>query len=91
MAQQMASDKIFIAEIISPELMAAGSPWSVWNVIGSRGSVIPFFRKLIDEQSPDLPITDERIRFWITLQQGNFVLCSLQMMKGREIFVPKIP
>ena len=93
-ATKLASDKIFIAanNIAGTD----GCRFSVvryGNVIGSRGSVIPFFRKLIDEQSPDLPITDERMtRFWITLQQGvNFVLCSLQMMKGREIFVPKIP
>ena len=63
------------------------------NVVGSRGSVIPFFRKLIDEGADHLPITDERMtRFWITLEQGvNFVLSSLAMARGGEIFVPKIP
>ncbi len=62
------------------------------NVIGSRGSVVPFFRKLIDERSDHLPITDERMtRFWITLEGGvNFVLTSLNLMHGGEIFVPKM-
>ncbi|WP_193182212.1 UDP-N-acetylglucosamine 4,6-dehydratase (inverting) [Nisaea sediminum] len=93
-ATKLASDKIFVAanNIAGHD----GCHFSVvryGNVIGSRGSVIPFFRKLMNEGATDLPITDERMtRFWITLQQGvNFVLSSLQMMKGREIFVPKIP
>jgi UDP-N-acetylglucosamine 4,6-dehydratase len=63
------------------------------NVIGSRGSVIPFFRKLVTEGAAELPITDERMtRFLITLQQGvNFVLSSMTLMRGGEIFVPRIP
>jgi UDP-N-acetylglucosamine 4,6-dehydratase len=63
------------------------------NVVGSRGSVIPLFRKLIAEGSDHLPITDARMtRFWITLQQGvDFVTSSIAMMRGGEIFVPKIP
>jgi UDP-N-acetylglucosamine 4,6-dehydratase len=63
------------------------------NVVGSRGSVVPLFRKLIAEGAKELPITDPRMtRFWITLQQGaDFVLKSLQRMQGGEIFVPKIP
>jgi UDP-N-acetylglucosamine 4,6-dehydratase len=63
------------------------------NVIGSRGSVVPLFRRLLDEGVTELPITDERMtRFWITLQQGvNFVLSCLSQMKGGEVFVPKIP
>jgi UDP-N-acetylglucosamine 4,6-dehydratase len=61
--------------------------------VGSRGSVIPFFQKLLDEGAKTLPITDDRMtRFWITLQQGvAFVLSSLEMMHGGEIFVPRIP
>ena len=63
------------------------------NVVGSRGSVVPFFQKLAADGAKSLPITDERMtRFWITLTQGvNFVLSSMEMMRGGEIFVPKIP
>lgn len=92
-ATKLASDKIFIA---ANNLSGAGGcTFSVvryGNVIGSRGSVIPFFKQLIADRKDHLPITDERMtRFWITLQQGvNFVLSSLEMMKGGEIFVPKI-
>ena len=61
--------------------------------MGSRGSVIPFFKKLIAEGATDLPITDERMtRFWITLQEGvDFVLKNFERMQGGETFVPKIP
>jgi UDP-N-acetylglucosamine 4,6-dehydratase len=61
------------------------------NVMGSRGSVIPFFLKR--RASGRLPITDERMtRFWITLEQGvKFVIQSLERMSGGEIYVPKIP
>jgi UDP-N-acetylglucosamine 4,6-dehydratase len=74
----------------------AGTTFSVvryGNVVGSRGSVVPFFQQLIAEGARELPITDERMtRFWITLEQGvNFVLSSLALMKGGEVFVPKIP
>ena len=93
-ASKLASDKIFCAA----EAMAgdAGTRFSVvryGNVVGSRGSVAPFFQKLVAEGASELPITDERMtRFWITLEQGvNFVLSSLEMMQGCEIFVPKIP
>ncbi len=63
------------------------------NVVGSRGSVMPYFQKLIAENADALPITDPRMtRFWITLTQGvNLVLSSMQMVQGGEIFVPKIP
>lgn len=62
------------------------------NVIGSRGSVIPFFRNLIAGGTDNLPITDERMtRFWITLDQGvDFVISSLELMHGGEIFIPKL-
>jgi len=63
------------------------------NVLGSRGSIIPFFEKLVSEGVKELPITDERMtRFWITLQEGvDFVFKSFERMQGGEIFVPKIP
>jgi UDP-N-acetylglucosamine 4,6-dehydratase len=63
------------------------------NVVGSRGSVLPLFAKLIEERAKSLPITDERMtRFWISLQQGvDFVLKNFSRMHGGEIFVPKIP
>lgn len=62
------------------------------NVAGSRGSVIPFFRKKLKLGEP-LPITDRKMtRFWITLDQGvDLVLRGLELMKGGEIFIPKIP
>jgi UDP-N-acetylglucosamine 4,6-dehydratase len=93
-ASKLASDKIFCAA----EAMAgdAGTRFSVvryGNVVGSRGSVAPFFQKLAAEGATERPITDARMtRFWITLDQGvNFVLSSLELMQGCEIFVPKIP
>ncbi|MEM9359801.1 MAG: UDP-N-acetylglucosamine 4,6-dehydratase (inverting) [Pseudomonadota bacterium] len=93
-ASKLASDKIFVA---ANNLVGRNkSRFSVvryGNVLGSRGSVIPFFRKIIADSGAHLPITHpDMTRFWITLQQGvNFVLSSLAMMQGGEIFVPKIP
>ena len=93
-ASKLASDKIFVA---ANNLSGTdGTRFSVvryGNVIGSRGSVIPFFEKLIAEKADSMPITDNRMtRFWITLEQGiDFVLSSLEMMTGGEIFIPKIP
>jgi UDP-N-acetylglucosamine 4,6-dehydratase len=93
-ATKLASDKLFVAA----NNIAGGHPtrFSVvryGNVVGSRGSVIPFFRKLIAEGADHLPITHvDMTRFWITLQQGvDFVLASLGRMSGGEIFVPRIP
>jgi UDP-N-acetylglucosamine 4,6-dehydratase/5-epimerase len=93
-ATKLASDKLFVAA----NNMAGGhrTVFSVvryGNVVGSRGSVVPFFRKLVTEGAIELPITDERMtRFWITLQQGvDFVLNNFVRMHGGEIFVPKIP
>lgn len=62
------------------------------NVVGSRGSVIPLFKQRAEEGQP-FPVTSlEMTRFWITLQQASqFVLDSLERMRGGEIFVPKIP
>jgi UDP-N-acetylglucosamine 4,6-dehydratase/5-epimerase len=93
-ATKLCSDKIFAA---ARSMAGADGPrFSIvryGNVLGSRGSVVPFFRKLVEQGAADLPITDERMtRFWITLQQGvNFVLSSAALAKGGEIFVPKIP
>lgn len=92
-ASKLASDKIFVAA----NNLSSGRPWfsvvRYGNVVGSRGSVVPFFRRLAKEGADSLPITDPRMtRFWITIEQGvNFVLSSLEMMQGGEIFVPKIP
>ena len=93
-ATKLASDKLFVAA----NNMVGGreSRFSVvryGNVVGSRGSVVPFFKKLISEGSTFLPIThNEMTRFWITLQEGvDFVLINFQRMFGGEIFVPKIP
>jgi UDP-N-acetylglucosamine 4,6-dehydratase len=93
-ASKLASDKIFIAaNNLAGQDETRFAVVRYGNVVGSRGSVIPFFRKLIGEGADHLPITDARMtRFWITLQQGvNFVTTSLAMMRGGEIFVPKIP
>ncbi len=93
-ATKLASDKIMVA---ANNLSWEGGPrFAVvryGNVLGSRGSVLPYFQELVQRGAKALPITDERMtRFWITLDQGvNFVLSSLEMMKGGEIFVPKIP
>jgi UDP-N-acetylglucosamine 4,6-dehydratase len=93
-ASKLASDKIFAA---ANNLAGAdGTRFSVvryGNVFGSRGSVVPFFKKLAEQGAESLPITDTRMtRFWITLTQGvNFVLSSMEMMRGGEIYVPKIP
>jgi UDP-N-acetylglucosamine 4,6-dehydratase/5-epimerase len=91
-ATKLVSDKLFI----SGNAYAGGSDtrFSVvryGNVVGSRGSVVPFFRDRA--ASGALPITDERMtRFWITLDQGvRFVMDSLARMHGGELFVPKIP
>lgn len=93
-ASKLASDKIFVAaNNLSGSKRTLFSVVRYGNVIGSRGSVIPLFQRLVDEGAPDLPITDRRMtRFAITLQQGvDFVLSSLRTMQGGEIFVPKIP
>ncbi len=93
-ASKLASDKIFIsANQLSGKDGCEFSVVRYGNVLGSRGSVVNIFEKLIKEQSSFLPITDARMtRFWITLGQGvDFVLSSLDQMVGGEIFVPKIP
>jgi UDP-N-acetylglucosamine 4,6-dehydratase/5-epimerase len=91
-ATKLAAEKIFVA---ANNISAGRTHYSVvryGNVVGSRGSVVPLFKSLFSRNLP-LTITDQRMtRFWMTLDQAvDFVLSSLQMMHGREIFVPKIP
>lgn len=93
-ATKLASDKTFVAaNNLSGDIGARFAVVRYGNVVGSRGSVAPLFQKLIAEGARDLPITDPRMtRFWITLSQGvDFVISSLDMMRGGEVFVPKIP
>lgn len=93
-ATKLAADKLFVAaNNIVGSLKTRFSVVRYGNVVGSRGSVVPFFQKLIQEGATELPITDPRMtRFWITLQQGvDLVLKSFERMQGGEIFVPKIP
>lgn len=93
-ASKLASDKIFVAaNNVATKKGTKFSAVRYGNVIGSRGSVIPLFRKLIETKEEALPITDEQMtRFWITVQQGSsFVVSCINAMKGGEIFVPKIP
>lgn len=93
-ATKLASDKLFTAaNNIVGNRETRFSVVRYGNVVGSRGSVVPFFQKLIQEGAKELPITDKRMtRFWITLQQGvDFVINSFARMQGGEIFVPKIP
>ena len=93
-ATKLASDKLFVAA--NNIVGAKETRFSVvryGNVIGSRGSVVPFFVKLIKSGAKELPITHpDMTRFLITLEQGvEFVLKNFERMKGGEIFVPKIP
>ncbi|WP_417317878.1 UDP-N-acetylglucosamine 4,6-dehydratase (inverting) [Emcibacter sp.] len=93
-ASKLASDKIFVAaNALGGEQEFSCSVVRYGNVMGSRGSVIPFFRNLLENGAEELPITDKRMtRFWITLPQGvDFVLSCLEMMQGGEIYVPKLP
>lgn len=93
-ATKLASDKLFVAaNNVTGALKTRFAVVRYGNVVGSRGSVVPFFQKLVQDGVTEIPITDPRMtRFWITLQQGvNFVLKSFERMKGGEIFVPKIP
>jgi len=93
-ATKLASDKLFVAANNMAGLRKTRfAVVRYGNVMGSRGSVIPFFQKLLREGATELPITDARMtRFWITLQQGvDFVIKNFERMHGGEIFVPKIP
>jgi len=93
-ATKLASDKLFVAaNNVSGGHQTRFAVVRYGNVVGSRGSVVPFFQKLVAEGATELPITDEGMtRFWITLEQGvTFVLTNFARMQGGEIFVPKIP
>lgn len=93
-ASKLASDKLFVAaNNITGTAATRFSVVRYGNVLGSRGSVLPYFQKLIDDGEKALPITDKNMtRFWITLQEGvDFVLKNFQRMHGGETFVPKIP
>jgi UDP-N-acetylglucosamine 4,6-dehydratase len=93
-ATKLCSDKLFVAaNNIAGGRNTAFAVVRYGNVVGSRGSVVPFFQKLLDEKQTKLPVTDEKMtRFWISLQQGvDFVLKNFERMYGGEIFVPKIP
>lgn len=93
-ATKLASDKLFVAaNNMVGKHITKFAVVRYGNVVGSRGSVVPFFQQLIDNDAESLPITHpEMTRFWITLQQGvDFVLKNFQRMQGGEIFVPKIP
>jgi UDP-N-acetylglucosamine 4,6-dehydratase len=91
-ATKLCSDKLMVAgNILAGSHATKFSCVRYGNVLGSRGSVIPFFLERAKEGS--LPITDVRMtRFWLTIEEGvQFVLDSLERMHGGEIFVPKIP
>ncbi len=92
-ATKLASDKLFVA---ANNMSGGRTKFSVvryGNVVGSRGSVVPYFRELVEKGEAYLPVTHEGMtRFWITLQEGvDFVLKGMERMQGGEIFVPKIP
>jgi len=92
-ATKLTADKLFVAA--NNYSFAYGTTFSVvryGNVIGSRGSVIPFFQEIATQGKP-LPITDLRMtRFWISIESAvKFVIDSLEMMTGGELYVPKIP
>lgn len=93
-ATKLVSDKLFVAaNNVAGGYKTRFAAVRYGNVVGSRGSVVPFFKKCIEGGCDYLPITDVRMtRFWITLQQGvDFVLRNFERMHGGEIFVPKIP
>jgi UDP-N-acetylglucosamine 4,6-dehydratase len=93
-ATKLASDKLFVAaNNIAGGHKTRFSVVRYGNVVGSRGSVVPYFKKLIKNGATELPITDpDMTRFWITLSQGiHFVIRAFQRMQGGEIFIPKIP
>jgi UDP-N-acetylglucosamine 4,6-dehydratase len=92
-ATKLTADKLFVAA--NNYSIAYGTTFSVvryGNVMGSRGSVIPFFQEIAAQGKP-LPITDLRMtRFWISIESAvKFVIDSLEMMSGGELYVPRIP
>lgn len=94
-ATKLCSDRLFVAgnSYVGARGFPTMSVVRYGNVLGSRGSVIPFWKKVIQEGGASLPITDKRMtRFWITLEQSvDFVMDAFARMRGGEIYVPKIP
>jgi UDP-N-acetylglucosamine 4,6-dehydratase len=93
-ATKLLSDKLFVAaNNIAGDQATRFAVVRYGNVAGSRGSIVPFFNKLIAQGASELPITDVRMtRFWISLEHGvDFVMKSFARMQGGEVFVPKIP
>lgn len=93
-ASKLSAEKIMIASNhLSGTIKTRFSVVRYGNVVASRGSVIPLFKRFIERGENFLPITDARMtRFWLRLEDGvDFVLSSLNLMRGGEIFVPKIP
>ncbi|WP_114351494.1 UDP-N-acetylglucosamine 4,6-dehydratase (inverting) [Saliterribacillus persicus] len=91
-ATKLASDKLFVAaNSYAGDKETSFAVVRYGNVVGSRGSVVPFFEKI--KETGTIPITDERMtRFWITLEQAvEFVIDNFERMHGGEIFIPKIP
>lgn len=93
-ATKLASDKLFVAAnnlVGNKDIKFSVVRYG--NVVGSRGSVVPFFKKLVAEGAKYLPVTDIRMtRYWLKLEDGiEFVLKNFERMQGGEIFVPKIP
>lgn len=93
-ATKLCSDKLFTAaNNFVGDRPTRFSVVRYGNVIGSRGSVVPFFKKLVSDGATEIPITDTRMtRFWLKLEDAvEFVLKDFQRMKGGETFIPKIP
>ena len=93
-ATKLASDKLFVAaNNLAGDRPTVFSVVRYGNVVGSRGSVAPFFQGLVSKGAKELPVTHPGMtRFWLRLEDGvNFVLASFARMRGGEIFVPKIP
>ena len=93
-ATKLCSDKLFTAaNSLVGDRPTRFSVVRYGNVIGSRGSVVPFFKSLVANGAKELPITDVRMtRFWLKLEDAiEFVLKNFRRMKGGEIFVPKLP
>lgn len=93
-ATKLASDKLFVAAnnlVGNKDIRFSVVRYG--NVVGSRGSVVPFFKKLVAEGAEYLPVTDVRMtRYWLKLEDGiEFVLKNFERMQGGEVFVPKIP
>jgi len=94
-ATKLCADKLFVAgnAYVGSKHRPRMSVVRYGNVLGSRGSIIPYWQGLVAKGAKKLPVTDPRMtRFWITLEQTiAFVVQCLQHMRGGEIFVPKIP